>query len=102
MNELINGFISFELLFIGTILLFFLNYFFVNLHKRGRMATLLIETSDIKELKLIKDLLNQMRIKSREIKLEEDEDLVLGQMMIKEKTDKLVSKKSIIEKLKSK
>jgi hypothetical protein len=66
------------------------------------MATLLIETSDIKELKLIKDLLKQMRIKSREIKLEEDEDLVLGQMMIKEKTDKLVSKKSIVEKLKSK
>jgi hypothetical protein len=72
------------------------------LHKTGRMATLLIETSDIKELKLIKDLLKQMRIKSREIKLEEDEDLVLGQMMIKEKTDKLVSKKSIVEKLKSK
>ncbi len=72
------------------------------MHKTGRMATLLIETSDIKELKLIKDLLKQMRIKSREIKLEEDEDLVLGQMMIKEKTDKLVSKKSIVEKLKSK
>ena len=66
------------------------------------MATLIIQTNNSKELNLIKELLKQMRINSKEIDLEEEEDFKLGQMMLNERTGKSVSKSSIINKLKNK
>ncbi|MBI2258155.1 MAG: hypothetical protein HYU67_04560 [Flavobacteriia bacterium] len=66
------------------------------------MATLVINTSNQNELNLLKSLLKQMRIKSKELKAEEEEDFLLGQIMVSEKTGKTVSKDTIIKKLKGK
>jgi hypothetical protein len=60
------------------------------------MATLIIETNNAKELNLIKELLKQMRIKSREIDLEDE---LLGKKIEKGLKTPKVSRSEVIKTL---
>lgn len=66
------------------------------------MGSLLIKTSNSSELKLIRELLDKMKIKNVEISTEEKEDYLFGQMMTKDKTKKMVYRETIVRKLKAK
>lgn len=64
------------------------------------MGAIIIETKDLSELQFIKEILKRTRIKNKELNKEEYEDFLLGSLMKKEKTGKIVTKSTIIKKLK--
>ena len=63
------------------------------------MATLVISTQNSEELKTIKHFLKLLKVKNKEINLDKEEDLFLGNLIEKEKTGIKVSKESILNKL---
>ena len=66
------------------------------------MGVLLINTANSKELKLVRELLDRMKIKNMEISRDDNEDFLFGEMIKKEKTGELVTRNTIMKKLKAK
>lgn len=65
------------------------------------MGAILIKTKDASELKFIKEMLKRSRIRNKELSDDDFEDIVLGEIIKKERTGKTVSKSTIIKKLNS-
>lgn len=63
------------------------------------MATLIIETSNAKNLKLIADLAKQLGSKVKSISKTDLEDITFGKMMDEVKTGEFVSKEELLKKL---
>ncbi len=59
------------------------------------MATLVISTQNSEELKTIKHFLKLLKVKNKEINLDKEEDLFLGNLIEKEKTGIKVSVKKL-------
>jgi hypothetical protein len=66
------------------------------------MGVLLINTANSKELKLVRELLDRMKIKNMEISRDDNEDFLFGEIIKKEKTGELVTRNTIMKKLKAK
>lgn len=63
------------------------------------MNTLIVQTKDKSELKLVTDILRKMRISSKVLKIEELEDLGLAKLMKQADRKQTVSREDIMEKL---
>lgn len=65
------------------------------------MGAILIKTKDESEFKFIKEMLKRSRIRNKELSDDDFEDIILGEIMKKERTGKTVSKSTITKKLNS-
>lgn len=63
------------------------------------MASLLVATKDITELKLIQSMLKKMRVSSKVLSESEKEDFALGYLMSQADRSKKISKETILKKL---
>ncbi len=63
------------------------------------MNTLLVSPKNAKEFQLISDLFSKMKIKTKQLSLEEKEDLYLGQLMLEADRTEKVSKETIMKTL---
>ena len=64
------------------------------------MSSLLISPKNSKELQLLREMLDKMKIRNKLLTLEEREDLGLGILMNKANRSKKVSRDAIMKKLK--
>ncbi len=65
------------------------------------METILIQTNNEEEVKLVKSFLEQNKIKGRILNEEDKEDIVLGKLMEETAYDKLIDTNEFLEKLRS-
>lgn len=65
------------------------------------METILIQTNNEEEVKLVKSFLEQNKIKGRILNEDDKEDIVLGQLMEETDYDKLLDTNEFLEKLRS-
>ena len=63
------------------------------------MNTLIVQTKDKSELKLVTDILRKMRINSKVVKSEDLEDMGLARLMKQADRKQTVSREEIMEKL---
>jgi hypothetical protein len=63
------------------------------------MDAILVKPKNSKELKLVEDMLSQMRIRSQLISNEVKEDIGLIQLMLEADRTKMVSRKAVMDKL---
>jgi hypothetical protein len=66
-----------------------------------KMETILIQTNNEEEVKLVKSFLEQNKIKGRILNEEDKEDIVLGKLMEETADDKLIDTIEFLEKLRS-
>jgi len=66
-----------------------------------KMETILIQTNNEEEVKLVKSFLEQNKIKGRILNEEDKEDIVLGKLMEETAYDKLIDTNEFLEKLRS-
>jgi hypothetical protein len=66
-----------------------------------KMETILIQTNNEEEVKLVKSFLEQNKIKGRILNEEDKEDIVLGKLMEETADDKLIDTNEFLEKLRS-
>lgn len=66
-----------------------------------KMETILIQTNNEEEVKLVKSFLEQNKIKGRILNEDDKEDIVLGQLMEETDYDKLLDTNEFLEKLRS-
>ncbi|MGN6530977.1 MAG: hypothetical protein ACTHK0_04400 [Ginsengibacter sp.] len=65
------------------------------------METILIQTNNEEEAKLVKSFLQQNKIKGRILNEENKEDIVLGKLMEETDYDKLIDTNEFLHKLRS-
>jgi hypothetical protein len=65
------------------------------------METILIQTNNEEEVKLVKSFLEQNKIKGRILNEEDKEDVVLGKLMEETAYDKLIDTNEFLRKLRS-
>ncbi len=63
------------------------------------MLSLLVTPKNLRELRLLKDLLSKMNVSNHEVSLEQKEDLAFAVMMKDVNRNKKVSRETIMKKL---